>query len=678
MNQTTTVTRNIAVLAYGSLIDEPGEELNDIIAGVEDTVTPFEVEFARLSKTRSNAPTLIPVSAGAGAQVHAKLLLIRDGIALDTVKSILWRRETRTKDKNSVYKEPDRTKRDAVRVEVIENFQEVAQVVYTAIPSNMGAMTGPQYLAHFAIESILLEAGEQHKDGLRYLRDCKRNGIVTKHSAAYEAELLSQTHTANLDEAINALDKKRPSHLVTKSDIEDFEKRVRYISDCAFEYGAKTIIPVKPQSPEELKEILLAKREEFLINCHAGFKQAQDLVLPELITIQEHIKTNNLQIKDAKRARNKTEEDRLNSENQRWEFKEKVLRHVMDGIAWQMLQGQLYLTRRLYKGVDGSVNLKESNLESVKSAAAEINKDPQHFALLSDLTSYIQTGDILAAKDSSIQMIEVKEGQRNHEILEIAHELLKTDRPFEQFVNEKQLDKKAVEQLYRQLKQHATMQSFVDIANTDEGLDVETGKTFRAYAPDVPTHRYDDRLEGLREQLKTRNLFGYDVIEDCLHFGMYKGNFRFMGPVILKQILDDKTTNYILQDLRNIINSLNRPIFFLPFPKEFIFDILFGRIIVQLALDLDSYIELHKKFGYNAEWANRKETHAAKEIAKSNLFTLNNKGIKVTLDDGTVIWLAHGTLNRIFFESIHPAYTVYCTKYYPHDSDDGDLPSADK
>ena len=53
----------IGILAYGSLIDDPGDEIKPLVKQkIEGVETPFAIEFARSSKSRNGAPTLIPVS----------------------------------------------------------------------------------------------------------------------------------------------------------------------------------------------------------------------------------------------------------------------------------------------------------------------------------------------------------------------------------------------------------------------------------------------------------------------------------------------------------------------------------------------------------------------------------------------------------------------------------------
>src|SRR5258708_20723725 len=84
----------MAILAYGSLIDEPGEELeNCIVDRLGPILTPFKVEYARSSRTRGGAPTLVPVDGG-GFQVSAVVFVLSDAMSEKGAKDILWRRHT--------------------------------------------------------------------------------------------------------------------------------------------------------------------------------------------------------------------------------------------------------------------------------------------------------------------------------------------------------------------------------------------------------------------------------------------------------------------------------------------------------------------------------------------------------------------------------------------------------
>lgn len=80
----------IGILAYGSLIDDPGVEIEPYIeARIQDIETPFSIEFARSSATRDGAPTVVPVEDG-GAPVKAQILVLNNQIDLKNAEDLLW------------------------------------------------------------------------------------------------------------------------------------------------------------------------------------------------------------------------------------------------------------------------------------------------------------------------------------------------------------------------------------------------------------------------------------------------------------------------------------------------------------------------------------------------------------------------------------------------------------
>ena len=65
---------SLGILAFGSLIDNPGAEIEAALVGRKLKIrTPFGVEFARSSTKRGGAPTLVPMEQG-GTPVVANSL----------------------------------------------------------------------------------------------------------------------------------------------------------------------------------------------------------------------------------------------------------------------------------------------------------------------------------------------------------------------------------------------------------------------------------------------------------------------------------------------------------------------------------------------------------------------------------------------------------------------------
>ncbi len=204
--------QTIGILAFGSLIEYPGEEISEIEIERLTCETPFPIEFARTSSTRSNAPTLIPVENG-GRHVKAKIIILNAATSIDEAKSILWRRELHMTDRTQNYLEPNNPGVNSVVVKVLEDFMNVDSVLYTSIGCNINRTLTGELLADFSIASILAQAGQQEKDGIRYLLSAKRNGIITGLSEEYENQILIKTETKCLEEAIEKLDRKRMMYL---------------------------------------------------------------------------------------------------------------------------------------------------------------------------------------------------------------------------------------------------------------------------------------------------------------------------------------------------------------------------------------------------------------------------------------------------------------------------------
>jgi cation transport regulator ChaC len=197
--------KKIGILAYGSLIDNPGNEIQPLIVAKISCSTPFKVEYARKSRTRGFAPTLIPTE-NIGKEVNAVILVLDDDTKMDYAESILWRRETDNINSHKKYVEPDRLTVNTVLIKAIKDFCDIETVLYTSIGKNIDGKINPEILCDLAIESIQAEAGKNRKDGIRYLLNNKRNGIETEFSEQYEKLILSKTETKSLEEAITKMD----------------------------------------------------------------------------------------------------------------------------------------------------------------------------------------------------------------------------------------------------------------------------------------------------------------------------------------------------------------------------------------------------------------------------------------------------------------------------------------
>lgn len=198
--------KNIGILAYGSLIEDPGVEIAPLIVSrISDVETPFKIEFSRKSSTRSNAPTLVFVSEG-GSSVKGTILVLNSDISLSEAESLLWRRETRKENSNLNYTRQTNPGQNTMIVEHLSNFHGLSTVLFTKLGTNIEHPTG-DILADLAIASARGDAGQKNMDGINYLISVKRQGISTPLMKSYEVEVLKKTKTNSLENALKICQK---------------------------------------------------------------------------------------------------------------------------------------------------------------------------------------------------------------------------------------------------------------------------------------------------------------------------------------------------------------------------------------------------------------------------------------------------------------------------------------
>lgn len=191
---------SIAILAYGSLIEDPGKELKPLFTRcIKPVQTPFSVEFACSSGTRDGAPTLVPVDVG-GATVGGVLLVLDATVDRAKAEDLLWRRETRNECTDKPYPRTSNPGPNSVLIKCVCNFAGFETVLYTWIAPNIERLS-PDRLAELAICSARRSAGAKRMDGISYLNSIIDAGISTPLSSKYEAAILEKTGAANLNDA---------------------------------------------------------------------------------------------------------------------------------------------------------------------------------------------------------------------------------------------------------------------------------------------------------------------------------------------------------------------------------------------------------------------------------------------------------------------------------------------
>lgn len=418
-------------------------------------------------------------------------------------------------------------------------------------------------------------------------------------------------------------------------------------------------------SEEEIRSYKIAHAQESVRTVHAGFKKAQILIVNGLLQIQSEIKISKELLREARKQKSEKKEHWL-KEIKILEYKETVLKHLANTIFWQLIGGKLYIARRFYQNVPGSKNLEDTNYKSVMLVADKINKKNDNFVLLTDITSYVQIGDLFGIIDGKQTLIEVKEGEKNIKILKDINAVNNSDLPVCELFEKYKERPKDIEQIRRILKQVKVANDEFNIIKNDRGYDPVTDRNIKIYTPKEDTQYFYEELRDLEKQLSTRNFWAYTVIDDCLHVGLYKNKFRILGEQVLETIAkDQKIENKIIVDARSVMNTMDCPLLFWPFSKQLIVDILFGKVMMFMMLDIDKFMKLFEQYGTTCSWTSRKEaTRLNEETKKMNLYMDGNRAIKIKNTHGVEAFMVMGTLTKILFNHIRPTYMAYSSNYY--------------
>lgn len=189
--------KSLGILAFGSLIGDPGCELAPHTVMRIKTQTPFPVEYGRFSMTRGDAPTLVPHRQG--APVSAQILVLDNDVSVDEARDMLWRRERRKEGSGGKYAES--TSPNTVLVRETSESPWVCTALYTDFnEAGKIAHPAPAELAKAAIQSV--GKAELGNDGISYLLANIASGIKTPLTDAYRDEILKQTKAVSLGEAL--------------------------------------------------------------------------------------------------------------------------------------------------------------------------------------------------------------------------------------------------------------------------------------------------------------------------------------------------------------------------------------------------------------------------------------------------------------------------------------------
>ncbi|EKG2484423.1 hypothetical protein ACUVJI_04730 [Vibrio parahaemolyticus] len=372
-------------------------------------------------------------------------------------------------------------------------------------------------------------------------------------------------------------------------------------------------------------------REKFYKAAHDGMKSAQD----EIVSIIQS-------------------GDKLDFS------KELLLRGIADAIAWQLMGHQLCHARRFFKS-GKQPDLYNCNFDSVVFAAKENDKNsPSSVSLISDLTSFIQVGDLLIFDPKNgLTIAEVKEGAMNAKIGDYMKFYMESqcDRSLYYFAQRE--GAQAVKQLQRMFRQASRMSHVSTVLSTGRGVDPDTNEQIYIPEPFFEIESWDERLVSKLDEADRKG-WAIDVIDDCVFLGVYASEHMLAGGhIIFNSWFDssggtpDCPRGLLIDCMRT---PLALPIFSRNLPDKHKFDVLFGRKQVCMAICIESLLKACEKAGLSVRFATNKERGRLDQTGNR---PYRHKGKAILIGNGkTELALMDGIFLRVLFHGQSPVSLI--------------------
>ena len=454
-------------------------------------------------------------------------------------------------------------------------------------------------------------------------------------------------------------------------DAADFEQEVSQICDLAFAHGIRSVGYVTPTDDKD-------KLDKFTAACHKGYALAQDRLFLQLLKTEEALIAAKKHLKELRRARDTCRMKLTQSHIAQLETRRHILKKIADSLAWIILHGEGWQVRQFYLGQTSNY-LRATNPESVKATVDERNKNQSRFALMTDLTSCIQVGDILEIdfSDKQTRIIEVKEGATNEKVLGALDSFAHTQCERIPYLLAEHYGQSALEQMIRVGKQEQRTTELIKILRTGKGTDPRYGKPISVPDKYYTTEHYFSEIADMARHCDEKG-FSIKGVDGCLLLGMFRRqstvplrlafahsiyHLRHPEADCLLETAPERGSEeinfieseaYPIHDVaQGLTIPIAMPIFLWPVDKHLIMDIVFGRRSLLLYLDFDKLFELASKFGIECRWSYKQPPNTLGRHSKDFFSRLGKR--PVIKKSGDTILMGDRWLVYILFEAERPA-----------------------
>lgn len=433
-----------------------------------------------------------------------------------------------------------------------------------------------------------------------------------------------------------------------------FQKELKSILFFALEYGIKHVEFQNYKKPPL----------EFVGKVHEGFMKTQKMIIQNLLIIGREEKKLKDRLKTSRKNRETDLIVDLEGKIKSVQYKKVILRKVADSIAWTLLSFDSTKVKRLFLN-NPQVEIYNSNLAHEIKVMEEIFQNDVHsFALLTDITSFIQIADLMVMDFNSkkIGFAELKEGRINEEISDTLNHFFETNCEFALYQSVKDKDKKFMKQMDRYLKQEIKTHEVLNTINTGEGKDLASG--YNVFIPEeVFEPVFFENIVGDMLKEVQKKSYSLRVIDECLIIGVYNAKHI---PIHTAFESWKKTCGieFPTIDLKTFLyDPTARPLFLCNFSINDIVKILSGEIYILMSIDFEKWIKMLITAEVNVKLLTQKETEKINKVPNIvKPFEYKGQAIQIEYQGITEI-LGGGIFEKMFNQFFKPTSIIEFLKF---------------
>lgn len=395
-------------------------------------------------------------------------------------------------------------------------------------------------------------------------------------------------------------------------------------------------------------------KRDFFIKVHEGFYNAQERALSILTKILKERKRLREELKVARRNKEKTKTSQLMRAIKNTKYQECVVRKTMDTIVWTIFQLEPSTVRRLYCNEE-PIDITDSNIKSEINFVDDYKKnEPDGFALICDMTSFVQIGDIITVRyGEGIKIYELKEGVVNEKIFNLFQNVQKNHCSAYLSYELRQESPKFREQFQRDINQMEKSMNVVQTINTGNGIDPGTGASVRILEGNSCPLNFTTIIQELNNKCNVKG-YAISVVQNCVFVGVYDPDR--LPPTAFEVWIKMMRLETIMCDLRQtFFDPLAYPVYLHPFSETFISEIIIGKKVVKIAVSFDKLFPILENMGCSVRILSRKESNRFRGKSKANRQAIELDGRMIEIKrEGVSIILGKGYLSKIFSMFLTP------------------------